>query len=491
MEGGRTPVRGASGRRAAAAALRWGCAPVRRLAAVTVGRIPFTVRLRLALLTACTAIVAGVVALGVTLVLVTQPANAAYSLFSVSAALNPVEAQRQSANVAGAPATGARPGSCLPLVQALVPRTAGQPPVVPAPAGGQPSGRAVAACVAALAALAADGSGPALVADRSGSARILRFTAQVSAAQRSQDLSRLLVGGGIALGILSLMALAAGWWVAGRILRPLQVMTRRVQGLSAQTPLGRIRLPEPQDELKELADTFDGLLGRLDSALAADRRFVANASHELRTPLAIQETLLDVALADPHADVAALREMAGRVRQVGARSKRLIDGLLALARSQQGLGRWEPVDLATVVRDAIEASEADASRRGVRIDPDLQPGPVLGDPVLLERLAGNLVENAVRYNVRGGWVRVLTAAEGERALLTVANSGPAVDPAEVAALFEPFRRGGRDRTDSHRGAGLGLSIVQAVAAAHGGTVEPRGRPEGGLEVTVALPAARK
>jgi len=459
--------------------------PPRRLAVS--GRVRFTVRLRLALLSAAMAILAGAVALGGTYLLLVPPGSARVVTY-------------RSASVPGSSAGGtassprgampALSGACLtlfemlphdPLLAVRAERTFGSSGA-PFPDGGAaslapPGLMGVQACLATL---------PPTV---SGHTLIVTLAQQATAEQRAADLNHLLVRGGLALGILALLALAGGWWVAGGILRPLQVMTRRVQQLSAQTPLGRIGLSGPRDELKNLADTFDGLLARLDAALAADRRFVANASHELRTPLAIQETILEEVLADPDADVHRLREMGARLRQVNARSKRLIEGLLVLVRSQQGLGRWEPVDLAAVARDAIEAHEPEAAAAAVRMEPDLRSVTVQGDPVLLLRLAGNLVENAVRHNRDGGWVRVRTALEGDRAVLAVSNSGPAVEPADVPDLFEPFRPGARDPTDADRGAGLGLAIVRAVAVAHDGTAEAQAGPEGGLDVEIRLPAA--
>lgn len=305
--------------------------------------------------------------------------------------------------------------------------------------------------------------------------------------QQAVDMHQLLTQGSLALAVVAVLALVAGWLVAGRILRPLQVMTTTARRLSSESPGGRIGLVGPRDELKNLADTFDALLDRLDAALAAEKRFVANVSHELRTPLAIQKTLLEVGLSDPHADVESLRKMAGQIWDVNQRSRRLIDGLLELARSEQGVQVRESVNLASVVHDAIEAALPEATTLGLRMEPRLQTVTVRGDRVLLERMAGNLIENAVRYNIAEGWLEVETRAEGDRAILTVVNTGPVFEQSEVAALFEPFRRGVQERTNSARGAGLGLSIVRAVAAAHRGTVQATARPEGGLLVAVTLP----
>lgn len=440
------------------------------------GRGPrLTVRLRLALATAATAVLAGLLALGVT-----------YALLSVR--IRTVAGRATASPGAGLSLAIRLDGAshALPIHAADLPDACRQilPPYASPTQPGSPGGAAsragavtqtaVNACLAALPATPGSSAFP--------------YEA-IALAQRSVDLGQFLALGGIALGALAMLSLGAGWWMAGRILKPLQVITRRAQELSAQVPLGRIALEGPPDELRDLAATIDGLLGRLDSALAAERRFVANASHELRTPLAIQSTVLDVALGDPAADAATLREAAQQVREVGARSQRVIDGLLALARSQDGPGRGEPLDLARAARDAVDGCAIEAARRGVRIDADLRPAPVRGDPALLERMAANLVENAVRYNLPPGegWAAVRTGTEGGRAVLRVTNSGPVLAPGDVAGLFEPFRRGGADRTDGHRGAGLGLSIVRAVVQAHGGTVTAVARPDGGLEAHVTLP----
>jgi hypothetical protein len=235
------------------------------------------------------------------------------------------------------------------------------------------------------------------------------------------------------------------------------------------------------------------MLARLDAAFDSQRRFVANASHELRTPLSVIRTEVDVTLGDPGASVAELRTMGDVVREASMRADRLVDALLVLARSdaqaRQGLAQREPVDLAALVSAAVAAVASEASARGLAVSTETRPAPVEGDPELLERLVGNLVENAVRHNVDGGWVAVRTGTESG-AFLSVLNTGPAVPAGEVDELFQPFRRSGTARTGS-RGAGLGLSIVRAVAAAHGGAVSAAARSEGGLEVTVRLPAATR
>jgi signal transduction histidine kinase len=303
-------------------------------------------------------------------------------------------------------------------------------------------------------------------------------------------LNQLLTQSGIALGLMALVSVGLGWLVAGRVLRPLQAITATARRLEGSTLHERINLQGPEDELKELADTFDQMLARLDTAFETQRRFVANASHELRTPLAITRTEVDVALADRDASPAELRAMAERVREASERSERLIEGLLTLARSERQLRAREPVDLSLAAADALSVARPEAGRLGLRVSSVLGGAPVAGDRALLERLVANLVENAVRHNVAGGWLEVDTGLAGGRAVARVANGGRPIPPEQVAGLFEPFRRLGGDRTGSDRGAGLGLSIVRSVAAAHGGTASARAIPGGGLEVTVEVPASR-
>jgi signal transduction histidine kinase len=306
---------------------------------------------------------------------------------------------------------------------------------------------------------------------------------------QAATLHQLLTKSGIALGLMALVSVGLGWLVAGRVLRPLAAITAAARRLEGSTLHERINLQGPQDELKELADTFDQMLGRLDATFETQRRFVANASHELRTPLAIARTEVDVALADPGAGPAELRAMAGRVLEANQRSERLIEGLLTLARSERQLRAAEPLDLALAAADAVSVTASEVERLGLRVSRVLGSAPVAGDRALLERLVANLVENAVRHNRPGGWVEVDTGRAGPLAVIRVANGGPPIPPDQVATLFEPFRRLNPDRTGSHRGAGLGLSIVRSVATAHGGTATAKALPEGGLEVRVELPRA--
>jgi signal transduction histidine kinase len=319
--------------------------------------------------------------------------------------------------------------------------------------------------------------------------RVLTF-GEFQAQLRADALARLLRQGVLALLVTGAAGVAVSYYLAGRVLRPVKQITSTARRLSAEQLDARIALAGPDDELKELADTFDGMLARLQAAFEAQRRFVADASHELRTPLAVMRTEVDVALADPDATVAELRESARVVREATERADRLVDSLLLLARSERmqtdGLPSRVRVELPAVAQAALSAVSGEVESRGLRVATSYAPAGVLGDRGLLERLAGNLVENAVRHNVDGGWLRVDTGTVSGAARLQVSSSGGVVPAEDVAGLFEPFRRYGTART-ARRGAGLGLSIVKAVVAAHGGQVRAQARPEGGLVVTVDLP----
>lgn len=312
---------------------------------------------------------------------------------------------------------------------------------------------------------------------------------------RDGTLSNLLTRSIQTLAGMSIVALLFGWAVAGRVLGPLHRMTATAKRLSEQNLHERIALDGPDDELKELADTFDAMLGRLESAFDSQRRFVANASHELRTPLSVMRTEVDVTLADPDASPQELRRMAEVVRDATRRCDALIDGLLVLARSDRGLSTQTSVDVAELAGNALAQAAGEAAAAGVSLRSRLEPVSFRGDAALLGRLIENLVENGLRHNVDGpgGWVELRTAAlpgAEPGVVVSVLNTGPAVDGDAVPGLFEPFRRLGRDRVGSPRGVGLGLSIVRSVATAHGGTVNAEPRPEGGLSITVALPVAQ-
>ena len=286
----------------------------------------------------------------------------------------------------------------------------------------------------------------------------------------------------VAIALIAVLAFAVCWWLTGRLLRPLQRITDSARRLSLSTLHERIALTGPQDELKELADTFDAMLDRLEDAIASQRRFVANASHELRTPLAIQRTAIEVGLADPSpARLARIREELLRNTQ---RSERLIEGLLLLAQGERGLDTRAPVDLNAVIDQVIDDHQPIADRDGITITAATNPVTVAGDDVMLHRLVANLVANAIRHNHRGGHVLVELAPD---TTLVVCNTGPQVPPDGVGELFEPFRRLRPDRTGPSDGAGLGLSIVAAIAHAHGGSVHATANPDGGLSVTVVLP----
>jgi signal transduction histidine kinase len=302
----------------------------------------------------------------------------------------------------------------------------------------------------------------------------------------------LLLKGLGALFAIGLIGIAGAYAVAGRALRPLHHVTATAQRLGEETLDQRIRYSGADDEVAELAATFDAMLDRLAEAFESQKRFVANASHELRTPLAVMRTEIDVTLSDDEADVAEYRRMARVVRNASERANGLVDALLVLARSEAQSGRRlvrkVPADLATSVYNALSAVRPEADRLKLDVTTDLESAPVVGDPSLLDRLAGNLIENAIRYNHLLGKLWVRTSTSGGQVKLVVGNTGFEVEPADVPGLFEPFRRGGWERTGS-RGSGLGLSIVRAVCDAHGGTVSAIAQPGGGLEVTVSLPAA--
>jgi signal transduction histidine kinase len=303
----------------------------------------------------------------------------------------------------------------------------------------------------------------------------------------SDTLNSLLTQGGIALGVVGLAAVGFGWLMADRALRPVHEITATARRVAAAATMRhglheRIALSGPRDEIKELADTFDDMLERLDRSFDGQRRFVANASHELRTPLAINRALVEVAVTRPHASPDA-RQLGETLLGVNARHERLVDGILTLADSEHEVSDPVPVDLRDVAAHVVDQTATD----DLTVRRDLSPAPTVGDPVLLERLVQNLVENAVRHNEPSGWLSVWSGLVDGRPTVTVTNSGRVVAPYDVNLIFEPFRRLGGDRVRSDRGFGLGLSIVRAVAHAHHGEVTAVPRPGGGLVVTVRLP----
>ena len=304
--------------------------------------------------------------------------------------------------------------------------------------------------------------------------------------QRSRTLAHLLDYSLAALAAIALASTWLGWIVAGRALRPVHAITAAARRASEENLGERIALTGPDDELKDLADTFDAMLGRLDAAFASQRRFVANASHELRTPLTVMRTAIDVTLAKPDRTPAQLEAMAVEVRHAADRAEALIEALLTLARSDRGAGPAEPLDVAVLAEDALDAAAPAIRAHPVSVQASLEPAPALGDPVLVERLVTNLIDNAIRHNVPDGWVQVATGTRAGMAFIDVANGGPLI-PAELGpSLFEPFRRLS-DRAGSPDGTGLGLSIVRSVAIAHRGQATARALPAGGLEVSVWLP----
>ncbi|GAA4897419.1 HAMP domain-containing sensor histidine kinase [Streptomyces coeruleoprunus] len=305
--------------------------------------------------------------------------------------------------------------------------------------------------------------------------------------QREMALDDLLRRSLFALLGLSIIAFAFGYAMAGRVLSPLGRITRTARQVAGSDLSRRIELDGPDDELKELADTFDEMLDRLERAFTAQQRFVANASHELRTPLAINRTLLEVHLSDPGAPV-ELRELGKTLLATNERSEQLVEGLLLLARSENQIVERKPVDIAEVASRAVDQVRGEAEERGVEIRADYKPAVVQGSGVLLERVALNLVQNAVRYNVpEDGRVEVTTDVRNGEAVLVVANTGPVVPAYEIDNLFEPFRRLRQERTGSDRGVGLGLSIVRSVARAHGGRIVAEPREGGGLVMRVTFP----
>ncbi|MGI5429126.1 sensor histidine kinase [Streptomyces sp. CA-179760] len=305
--------------------------------------------------------------------------------------------------------------------------------------------------------------------------------------QRQHALDNLLSRSLLALLGLAVIAFAFGYAMAGRVLSPLGRITRTARTVAGSDLSRRIELDGPDDELKELADTFDDMLERLQRAFTAQQRFVGNASHELRTPLAINRTLLEVHLSDPGAPV-ELQQLGKTLLATNERSEQLVEGLLLLARSDNQIVERGPVDLAEVASQAIDQVHGEAEDKGVRIRGERKPAVVQGNGVLLERIALNLVQNAVRYNVaEDGWVEVTTEVQHGQALLVVSNTGPVVPAYEIDNLFEPFRRLRTERTGSDKGVGLGLSIVRSVARAHGGHIYAQPREGGGLVMRVTLP----
>jgi len=286
----------------------------------------------------------------------------------------------------------------------------------------------------------------------------------------------------VTLAIAVAASLGFGWLLAGRLLRPLQAIVATARDISATNLSRRLRTGNRDDEFSRLGQTLNDLFARLEASFESQRHFVANAAHELRTPLTAERTVLQVALRDPDASVDTLRAAADDVLRLGREQEKLIDALLTLAGSERGIAAPQPFDLAAI---------AAAVTTDITIETRLGPAPADGDPRLAESLVANLVTNAIRHNVPGGWAAIETATAGGRSVVRVANSGPMIPPGELERLFQPFQRLGDERVRAHNGQGghgLGLAIVRAIAIAHGAALTAIARPEGGLDITVSFPS---
>jgi signal transduction histidine kinase len=304
------------------------------------------------------------------------------------------------------------------------------------------------------------------------------------ARDRADNLHRLLTDYIAVFAGLSVLSVALGWLTATRALRPLRRITTTTKTISARNLNERLGLKGPDDELKELGDTIDQLLARLERSFQSQRRFVANASHELRTPLALEQALLEAALTDPHPTPTTWRTTCERALATSKHQTKLLGALLALARSERGLDRNEPIDLAAIAGPVIDAHHADAERRQIKITAQLDPAPITGDPRLIERLIENLTDNALRHNQQGGSVQITTTTDDGGAVISIINTGPEVLDSEISRLLQPFQRGGAERTNHSGGLGLGLSIVHAITTAHDAQLGIRPGERGGLAIDV-------
>jgi len=300
-------------------------------------------------------------------------------------------------------------------------------------------------------------------------------------------LGELLSRSALALALVAVLSAALGWFIAGRALRPLRTITTTARRISAASLNERLVLGGPRDELTELADTFNGLLARLEAAFTAQRQFIANTAHELRTPLARQRVISQVALADPDASIESLRGAHERVLASGVQQQHLIDALITLARGQAGLDSREPFDLAGLTRKVLADRQPEVQRRSLRLHTTLGSALTAGSPQLAERLIANLIDNALRHNLPGGQMEVVTRTQDSYAVLAVANTGPPIPATTINRLFQPFQQLTAERASRGEGLGLGLSIVQAIADAHDATITARPRPEGGLFIEVSFP----
>jgi signal transduction histidine kinase len=316
--------------------------------------------------------------------------------------------------------------------------------------------------------------------------RVIAATGGAALDQRNSTLSAIRRASLIGLGVLTIAAAGLGWLVAGRALRPVRSITEAARQASELRLGQRLALTGPDDEFKQLADTFDVMLERLDAAFTSQKRFVANAAHELRTPLTAMRTAIEVTLSKPTRTPEQLESMAVRVKRSVEQAQATIEALLTLATSELGPMAHEPIDLATVAEDALDASGAAIEQRHIRVEAALGRALALGDRVLLERMIANLVDNAVRHNNPGGWIGIRTGQQPDGAVFEIANAGASIPPEQIPTLFEPFARA-EQRLNSVDGVGLGLSIASAIAHAHKATITANPRPGGGLEMTVTIP----
>lgn len=317
--------------------------------------------------------------------------------------------------------------------------------------------------------------------------KLLAVNNEYAVATKTDAVGQLVGESAVGVAVMVPLAGLLAWYLAGRSLRPVRSITAAARRTSADRLSERLALSGPKDEITELATTFDAMMDRLEHAFEAQRRFVADASHELRTPIAVAATSIDVVLAKPDRTPQQLEAMAHDVRGALTRVEQLVDGLLALTRSEQLDRGREQVDLAILAEDALDVHSAAIRARGLTVDGELGEARMVGDPALLDRMTGNLIDNAIRHNVDGGRIRVTTAATDTGVVLTVTNSGAVIPGPAIEQLRRPFHRlGGRARTEDH-GLGLGLAIADAVCRAHGGMLTLVAVQSGGLEVRVDLP----
>jgi signal transduction histidine kinase len=331
----------------------------------------------------------------------------------------------------------------------------------------------------------AAGPGPGLSA-----AQFAKLQAEMAAKVQPQvnyDKREILIVCAIALAGIAVAAASIGWFIAGRVLRPLRTITGTARRIAASSLHERLALHGPDDELKELADTLDNLFARLEASFDAQRRFAANASHELRTPLTRERTLLQVTLADPASTADTWRSVSRELLASNAEQERLIEALLTLASGEAGTSQREPLDLAAMTSEALTVPRPAISRLGLHVHTNIQTAALDGDPLLVQQLVTNLIDNAVRHNIPGGNVQVATGTISGHAILSVSNSGQDIPPADVDSLFQPFQRLGPRSARRDRGHGLGLSIVRAIAITHGATITAQPCPGGGLAIDVTFP----